>query len=165
MNSIVKRLGSTALAASVAFAAVTTLGVTPASAATACRTNVKSVSLPGKPDVKFTVQLCVSGSGTYRHAQAKLSWTGNYGFIGGTRFNLVYLGLRLEQHDAERASTSSYYTASIDAQYSGSVTIGATKTGSLSAGGWSADGFLQYDVTDDGRSGYTWELYGSPLIS
>ncbi|GAA1610851.1 MULTISPECIES: hypothetical protein [Kribbella] len=165
MSRIVKRLATTALAAAVAFIGITVLGVSPASATTACHTNTRNVSLPGKPDVKFTVQLCVSGSGTYRHAQAYFSWSGSYGLIGGTRFNMVWLDVRLERYDAEKTYASSYYTASVDAQYSGSVSIGATETGSLPSGGWTADGTLQYDVTDDGNSPYTWELYGSPVIS
>jgi hypothetical protein len=165
MTGIVKRVGTTALAASLALIGTAELGVTTASAATACRTNTKSVSLPGKPDVTFKVQLCVSGSGSYRHAQATFSWRGHYGLIEGKRFNLVWLSVSLEQHDNERGSTSSYYTASVDAQYSGTVSLGVTKTGRLSSGGWSADGTLQYDVTDDGNPTHNWELYGSPEIS
>ncbi|WP_112246591.1 hypothetical protein [Kribbella monticola] len=165
MTGIGKRLATTALAASLVLAGTAELGVTTASAATACRTNTKSVSLPGKPDVTFKVQLCVSGSGTLRHAQATFSWSGNYGYIGGTRFNVVYLTVLLEQHDGGRGATGSYYTANVDDQYSGTVSLGVSKTGSLSSGGWSADGDLQYDVTDDGNPTHTWELYGSPEIS
>jgi hypothetical protein len=53
----------------------------------------------------------------------------------------------------------------VDDQYSGSVSLGVTKSGTLSSGGWTADGTLEYDVTDDGKSTYDWELYGSPEIS
>jgi len=61
-----------------------------------CRTNVKSFNLPNKPDVKVNITLCVVRSGGLVQARADLSWTGNLGFIGGTRFNDFSLKLNLE---------------------------------------------------------------------
>lgn len=165
MRKVIKSLGTAVVAGSLALAGAATVGVAPASAATECRTNTRSLNLPGKPDVKLSVKLCVSGSGTYRTAMAYFSWSGNLGYIGGTRLNMLWVSIRLERNDGEQSYDSSYYTGSVNAQYSGSVSLGTTKSGTLPSGGWSADSTVQYDITDDGLSPTTWELTGSPLIS
>ena len=32
-------------------------------------------------------------------------------------------------------------------------------------GGWTADGYIKYDITDDGEGPKTWSLHGSPRIN
>jgi hypothetical protein len=162
---VIKSLGSAVVAGSLALAGAATVGVAPASAAEQCNTNTRSLNLPGKPDVTLNITLCVSGSGSYRQAMAYFSWSGHYGYIGGTRLNSMWLQIRLERYDGVQAAASSYYTAAVDAQYSGSVSIGALKKGSLLTGGWTADGTVRYDITDDGLGSTTWQLTGSPFIS
>ena len=164
-KKITKSLGTAMVAGSLALVGAATVGVAPANAAEQCNTNSRSLDLPGKPDITLNITLCVSGSGSYRQAMAYFSWSGHYGYIGGTRLNSMWLQIRLERYDVVQASDSSYYTSSVDAQYSGSVSIGAQKTGSLAAGGWSADATVGYDITDDGLGSTTWQLTGSPLIS
>ena len=53
----------------------------------------------------------------------------------------------------------------MNTKYSGSFSLGATEEGSLTAGGWTADGQVVYDIADDGIGRVTWNLTGSPSIS
>ena len=155
---------------------------TPAQAATSlhCQTTSHTFALPGKPDVKVGVQLCVERtyvtSDGYRHYKAwinKVSWDGTSSwYIGGDRFNDFSILPRLE-HGTTRVEDCDYgicgYTqaateinkkekGSYNPKYSAVYVKTKKKT-------WTADGYVLYDVSDDGKPTRTWQLSGTAAVS
>lgn len=89
-----KRTTASVLAASVALGGTIAMaGTAQAATTTHCKTSSKNIVLPGKPDVKVRLNICVKyqgSSGGYRHYKAwlnKASWDGTSFFTGGKRFN------------------------------------------------------------------------------
>ena len=163
-----RQLTRTAVATVASAAALvgTVAVAAPAQAASTreCYTNNRSISLPNKPDVDVRMTLCVQRDGGLVQAQAYLSWAGNYGWIGGDRFNSFSVQLRLERYDDVKKSTSYSQLWGLNNQYSNSTSNNIYLT-DRPAGGWSADGVITYDVAGDGLGATTWNLHGSPVIS
>ncbi len=86
---------------------------------------------------------------------------------GGTRkFDNFDVRVRLERHNTDYARGTCDYTSEINADSSGGPKrcFGGADT-SPRDGGWTADGYVAYNLDDDGEGGKTWSLHGSPQIN
>jgi hypothetical protein len=165
LSGAMRRVAVGLCAAALATAGTMGISAGPASAATACYPNTKTIALPGKPDVKVTVDTCVQSDGDYYRPYVKIRWDGTSGFIGGTRFNSFAVSYRLERYDSTKTVFSCDKTSAINGHESGSTACyGYRWHHSTDSGGWTADGKVLYDVANDGNSTYTWQLHGSPAI-
>jgi hypothetical protein len=179
MNTLRKTIA--AAAATSALLGTAVIVSTPAQAAAIqhCSTSSKTFALPGKPDVKVSVQLCVKRtyveSNGYRHYRAwanKVTWDGTSWFVGGKRFNDFSILPRLE-HGKTRIQDCDYgicghlqmagqINQSEHGTYYPKVTVVDVKTKAKS---WTADGFVDYDISDDGKPTKTWQLSGTSSVS
>ncbi|GGY07613.1 hypothetical protein [Streptomyces minutiscleroticus] len=177
---------SRSIAASALAAAVAAGGLavaTPAQAATtSCKTSSKSFNLPGKPDVKVSLKICIRYTGTsggYRHYTAwlsKASWDGTSFYTGGYRFNDFYIKMRAE-HGSTVRTNCTYGTCEVRSLRSELDTEKGSKTFSSGASGysnvyvstktkkWTADATVTYDIADDGKGNKTWGLAGTKAIT
>ena len=184
MNTLVRRALTSATAGALLFAgAVATSGTAAAATDTHCKTSSKSFDLPGKPDVKVSLTICVRYNGTsggYRHYQAwfsKASWDGTSFFTGGKRFN-DFSVLQLAQHGRTTVKDCAYGTclwrsvsSEINNSEHGSKTYPSDARGygiayvKTKSKNWTADAVVDYDIADDGKPGKTWNLAGTAAVS
>lgn len=122
---------------------------------------------PHGDDLQITINLCVSriDKNSQRGATAReIQWRGTQ---ASKRFNYFRLTVRLEHHEQTVKTHTCDMASAInqhrfnDRKYSCS----AGWTSNASAGRWTADGTVHYDVADDGKGAYTWQLTGSPAIN
>lgn len=159
------------IAASLGVATLATTGVlingSSAQAATsACYDNQKTIALPGKPDVWVGVELCIyHTSADRRLASADVTWDG--AFLGGTRFDLFEIIIRIERNDTVYNHLWCDFTAEINSEPSSGYSHWYCPIAYTSAadGGWSADGSVVYNVNNDGKGDMVWDLHGTALIS
>ncbi|MFJ8752071.1 hypothetical protein ACIREO_22480 [Streptomyces sp. NPDC102441] len=181
---ITRTVAASAVAATVALGGAIALAA-PAQAAptTQCKTSTKSFNLPGKPDVKVSLNICTKytgSSGGYRHYRAwlnKASWDGTSWYTGGDRFNgfsiLMYAksGSTTKKNCSYGICEQREISTEINNSESGSKTY---RTGASGYGevyvttkqkNWSADATAYYDISDDGKNGAAWNLAGTAAVS
>lgn len=149
-------------------AATTTLTPAPAQAAAAeACTGWQHKEFPTSGfNTDVSVKLCVTkySGGTPEHgAYAYVKWSDG----GGARkFDNFDVRIRLERHDADQAAGACDYTSEINGNSAGGprYCFGAAHVSSLD-GGWTADGYVAYNLDADGEGGKTWSLHGSPQIN
>ncbi|MFD7898955.1 hypothetical protein [Streptomyces sp. NPDC059743] len=169
---------STILGGSLALA-----GPAQAATTTHCKTSTKSFNLPGKPDVKVSVNICIKytgSSGGYRYYKAwvnKASWTGNSFYTGGKRFNDFSILMRAE-HGSTKVENCSYgiceertISGEVNNSNSGSKTFATGASGYGEAyvktknKSWTADATAYVDIADDGKGAKAWGLSGTSAVS
>ncbi|WP_345681035.1 hypothetical protein [Yinghuangia aomiensis] len=121
--------------------------------------------MPNKPDISFTIQLCITNRPAGAHeAFAKVTWGSWDGVDSRARFDKVTVQVRAEKYDVSKASATGNLTARMNADDDGGW-LGSAYSTLNSPGGWSADATVTYNVNDDGKGDMTWDVYGSPVIS
>jgi hypothetical protein len=116
----------------------------------------RKIALPGKPDITVYVDLCLYNHvGSYQ-AISNVSWDG--GFIIGKRFNSFAATVWVQKNDVNKCTGTGY--PSINNYDSGSLTFTCAWR-SANTSGVSADGKIVYDVANDGKGAYTWQLTGT----
>ncbi|MER7172886.1 hypothetical protein [Streptomyces mesophilus] len=178
MAQIMKRAATTALAFGIALAGTITLGASPAAAAFQCNANRqhKEFPTPGT-DTDFYIRLCVqrdSDSNRYV-AYALGTWTDGGGVVD--KFEKFDIHLRLEKSNVSQASSycdmgPAIYldsTANFDRYgdengFALDCDLEATKT-STSRNNWTADGYIEYNINNDGKGTQTWSLGGTASIA
>ncbi|SCL50572.1 hypothetical protein GA0070606_1656 [Micromonospora citrea] len=153
------RLG-TALTASAALLGAALVSATPAQAATSCSAEQhKEMDTPGA-NVDVYIKLCFRSH--YNDAMAYVRWAD----AGGYEFDNFDLHLRLERNDAVVGMDSFDLTDEINNWgASDSIELYGAPTSVTSGSGWSADGYVKYNIDGDGKGDFTWSLTGSPEIS
>jgi hypothetical protein len=177
-------------AAACTIAAAVTLGGTlalaaPAQAAgtTQCKTSSKSFPLPGKPDVRVNLNICIQytgSSGGYRYYKAwlnKASWDGTSWYTGGKRFNHFSV-LMYAQSGSTTVKNCSYgiceqrdVSSAINNSERGSQTYSSGASGygiayvKTKKRYWTADATAYYDIADDGKPTASWGLGGTASVS
>jgi hypothetical protein len=136
--------------------------------------NDRKVDLPGKTDINIFLPPCVYRSGDKLYATVELLWSeAEIPAVGsGHKFDGFHVMATLER----RANGSSEdvilelvqcdFKDEVNASWGGSVTCKTpVYTGYNSAYDYSADGWIQYDTDNDGKSWLPYmQLTGSPLI-
>ncbi|MDW4916338.1 hypothetical protein [Streptomyces californicus] len=179
-----KRTAVSALVASVALGGTTALaGTAQAAPTTQCKTSSKSFALPGKPDAKVSLNICIKYQGTsggYRHYKAWLnraSWDGTSWYTGGTRFNSFSVLMYAQSGSTTKKNCS--YGICEQREISGAINGSekGSKTYPTGSGGygevyvktkkkkWTADATAYVDIADDGKNSKSWNLTGTPSVS
>lgn len=170
-----RRSVATALAAAAAVTGTLLTTAPPAQAAPThqCKATSHTLPLPAKPDVKVTIDLCVSyvgSSGSYRNYEAwvrSVRWDGTGFATGGKRLNEAYILVRIEHNDRPTSDTATEYIgAFINGKEAGvrrDFYDHADYNGKTR--GWTADGILFADVADDGKGYLRRELSGTRAVS
>ncbi|WP_329155822.1 hypothetical protein OIU91_41300 (plasmid) [Streptomyces sp. NBC_01456] len=181
---IPRTVAASAIAAAVAIGGSVTLAAPAQAAATThCKTSSKNFDLPGKPDVKVSLNICIKytgSSGGYRHYKAwvnKASWEGNSFYIGGKRFNDFSILMRAE-HGSTKVENCNYgiceersVSGEINDSNSGSKTFATGASGygeayvKTKSKNWTADATAYVDIADDGKGSKAWGLTGTSAVS
>ncbi|MEU5345244.1 MULTISPECIES: hypothetical protein [unclassified Streptomyces] len=165
MRNNVKRSTARLGVLALALGSTVILTTTTAEAASACKNNSRTITLPGiEPDIDVDVKLCVYSEGNLHYAKAFVKWRGSAGHHGN-RFDNFRVEVRLERNNDMKTSSNSPYTTLINRTYSNDINFNTPNYTSSLNGGWTADGLVQYDKNNDGEGGTTWSLTGSPAIN
>ncbi|MEU1279829.1 hypothetical protein [Streptomyces sp. NPDC005805] len=135
-----------------------------AAAATKCsKTQHKEVDTVG-PNLDMYIELCVVRDSSNRyHARATVKWAdGGGGACCG--MEKVLVEVRLERRDVVQRKATGNLQASMSGSASGTIPIRTSTYTSSSAGGWTADGKVTYNIQSDGAGDKVWDLGGSPSI-
>ncbi|WP_420076660.1 hypothetical protein ACOAKG_21630 [Streptomyces sp. JL3001] len=162
--STILSVGALAIASSLTLS-------TPAYAAPQCSDyQTFTFGTPGD-DTKVKIRLCVritNGKGFYR---AQGSWSNGGGHFEVDKFEKFDIILRLERNQATYSSgRSSVLANDINYNETGSFDdeIGPATPdtgGSLPSGKWTTDGYVNYNINNDGDGNHTLQLTGSPSIT
>ncbi|WP_125804071.1 hypothetical protein [Actinoplanes sp. ATCC 53533] len=142
------------------------VGAAPAYADTSCTPKQKkSFATPGY-NTDLEVQVCVANSGPHRSAHIQVGWQdgGSSSTDGDRKFDKLVLHYRLERNDRDYATGSCSIAGRVNTNRSGAWVCGTTEVTSSLTGGWSGDGYVQYDLDRDGEGSSNWQLTGSPLV-
>ncbi|MGF0174712.1 hypothetical protein ACQF36_30715 [Streptomyces sp. Marseille-Q5077] len=156
-----------ALASSVAL-------TTPAHAATECGSsyNVRYFATPGE-NTSVSIRLCVQIIDGLGYRKVDGIWRDGSGSLEIDKFDNFDIHLQLERNDAVYWGNNNIaldLTAEINGSESGSFskTLGPSYSstgGKLPSGKWTTDGFVNFDINNDGEGGNNWSLTGSPSIA
>src|SRR5690606_9734074 len=98
-----------------------------------------------------------------------ISWKIESTIVKGTKFLYFRFQVRLERYDADYKVKKCDFTW--EANYLGwpdSDTPRGCAAGRISTslrGGWTSDGYLEFDAVGDGKGRIVWQLKGSPQIT
>ncbi|MEV4015457.1 hypothetical protein AB0J35_33640 [Nonomuraea angiospora] len=99
--------------------------------------------------------------GNTRRGRIEIRWETNTGAWYGNRFDKFVVQARLERDDRVIASQSCDLTDTLNNDFEGSDTCTTSYVTSSAQDGWTGDGKVTYNINDDGKSDYTWNLHGS----
>jgi hypothetical protein len=146
--------------------------VTPAQAAGVqqCRDQTTTIrNLPGSGQTQVWLDVCVSSDG----GNGRNAFVRNiYWVTKATSYNLYYyfrIQIRLERNDADYSvhkcdlTWEANYLRRPDGNTPSICSAGKISTGLR--GGWTGDGYLEYDIVGDGEGRKTWQFTGSPQIN
>jgi hypothetical protein len=119
-------------------------------------TNSRTIALPGKPDIRVLVVLCFYNEVGFYQSVEIVNWDSDANL--GTRFNDFAATVWVQKSDVNKCSSTGY--PSVNSGNSGAYTISCSWD-SADTSGMSADGKIVYDVANDGKSPYTWQLTGA----
>jgi hypothetical protein len=151
----------------VAIGGVFAATASPADAASACHTNDRRFSVPGE-DLNVHVQLCV-GTGIINgvesvHATARVSWDRSVPNIVNS-FDFFSVTVRLERADRVIRDNECEVHQRIGGSARGAAPVCSTSWVEKGAARtWTADGIVTYDINNDGKGRFTWDLTGSPAL-
>lgn len=147
------------------------MGVAVASPAQAAITecgpvNTRNFNLPGKPDITVDVIVCVENNGAdYRAAWFNIYWRGPVGStLFGDRFNFFKADVWLEKAQVIKRTYSCDHTGVINNLDDDADTCLMPFKHGESDGSWTGDGYIYYDIKDDGKDPVVWSLTGSPHV-
>ncbi|WP_166663024.1 hypothetical protein [Streptomyces sp. KS 21] len=109
----------------------------------------------------ITISVCVwrNFSGKVR-ASASFSWQDG----GSDKFNKLMLSTRLEKRDVMKQGAVCNYKSMVNSRDGGGGYTCWTPWISVPAGGITGDAGLLYDLADDGKGDFLWNLHGSASI-
>jgi len=129
--------------------------------------NQKTIFATNGAYVTITIDLCVSriDKNSQRGGTARsITWKGS---IAAKRFNSFKLTVRLEHSEKTVKTHTCDMTATLDRyrmNYRAYSCLAGWAT-NAGAGHWTTDATVVYDVYNDGKGAYTWQLRGSPEIN
>ncbi|MCO6006661.1 hypothetical protein NE236_16875 [Actinoallomurus purpureus] len=126
----------------------------------------KTLPTPGK-DTRFAINLCVVKLSNGKHwAYADIHWHngGDSDVDDKRKFDKVGFVLRLERHNVARQTQSCEARHKVNTQKDGDVFCSTKVDSSKVNGGWTADGYVKYDIDRDGKSAMTWNWPDSPSV-
>lgn len=136
---------------------------------TACRPvsdNTKIFYPPGRGAVKVEVNVCVVGDVEhgFHMARAHVGW---YRPNGGplNAFDKFVVHTRLERYDVFANGRDLDLRPAINFNASGSRDADAEWRFNTSTGGWTSDVTIEYDLDNDGKGRFVWDLHGSHEVS
>jgi len=145
----------TAAGAVVAFGA-------PAQAAPTCKTSAKDFALPGTADEKVTVKLCIAKiSGGHKATATVTAYSWDSSQYEDPRFDDFGITLRVERKNVVKESRKFPLPWVSHPNQTRTYTL---HDYGGSAGGWSADATVRWDINNDGKGGGNWGLAGTPTI-
>lgn len=113
-----------------------------------------------------SIKLCVEKDTHGHHlAYADVKWRDGGGGGINLKFDNFDVRYRLERYDADYADKACDLTSEIYWNSSGSDSCLPAYSTSQRDGGWTADGYVAYNLDDDGKGGKKWSLHGSPQIN
>ncbi|GAA3875903.1 hypothetical protein GCM10022243_46010 [Saccharothrix violaceirubra] len=153
-------IGASLLGLAALFATTGTANAAPS----ACRTSTKSFDIPNNLDPTVHIELCVRQDDADVIATAHVEW--NRGSIGtvGQAFDTFDFDLRLERDDVTQSRAACNVKDRINDQKNGDHYCYTSWKRKGSAKTWSADGTVKYNINNDGKGDYTWQLTGTPRI-
>ncbi|GAA4631229.1 hypothetical protein GCM10023196_059820 [Actinoallomurus vinaceus] len=119
---------------------------------------MKTLPTPGK-DTKFAINLCVVKLANGKHwAYADVHWHngGNSDVDDHRKFDQVYFFVRLKRNGAKRQGQLCEARHKVNTQQNGDVFCSTEVDPSKANGGWTADGYVQYDIDRDGKGAMRW---------
>jgi hypothetical protein len=165
--SITTFLSATALAitSSVAF-------TTPAHAAPRCSDyNEYRFGTPAT-DTRVSIRLCVEIINGKGYATAEGSWRDGGSPFQIDKFENFDISVRLERNQATYAGPGVVRDLTTEINYNDSGTFKNTmgpiyspSGGSLPSGKWTTDGYVTYNINNDGEGSNTLSLPGSPSVT
>lgn len=173
--NLIKRLAAAVCAATVLIAGSFAVA-SPAAAAdgTKCTgVQSKSFNLPNKSDITVYVYLCFISQSGRAYAQARATWRYNSVPLGSIhKFDRFDIDLRLEHRDTEGGgdtvltrTTCTHWLGWVnDATWPESYDLACDVSRSYyTAGYWSTDATIIYDIDNDGGGSADWDVTGTPL--
>lgn len=117
-------------------------------------------------DTVLQVKLCISHGSPTRGAYATVSWTngGDSAADGDRKFDALVIHYQLQSYSETLASGSCSIAGRVNRNESGTYTCDTAYHKSPRKGGWSADGYISYNLDSDGAGGDTRQLKGSPIV-
>ncbi|MFC4065850.1 hypothetical protein [Actinoplanes subglobosus] len=143
-----------------------TLPGSAAQAATACSaTQEIEFETPGF-NTDFRVRLCIYHGSPTRGAYAGVSWRdgGDDTADGRRKFDSLVVHFDLRQDAQSMAHGSCDLTRRVNSEESALFTCEAAYHESRRRGGWSATGYLLYNVDRDGQGDKRMDLTASPVV-
>ena len=143
-----------------------------------CIDQWRDFDLPLKSDVRLDVELCLYRHGTKFAFSARISQDGGLGLGSGHRWDALTVTITFEKRangggsdqivgrrtcnivkNFNDYSSTEKYCPAVD-----SVSLAYPETPYTSAYDWSLDGWIDYDIDNDGKGSSRWNLTGSPLL-
>jgi hypothetical protein len=145
---------------------------TPAHAAPRCSDyNEYRFGTPAT-DTRVSIRLCVEIINGKGYVTAQGSWRDGGGAFQIDKFEKFEIYVRLERNQADYsgAGRASVLTTQINYNDSGTFkdTIGpiySPSGGNLPSGKWTADGYVAYNINNDGEGSHSLALPGSPSVT
>ncbi|MFI0453232.1 hypothetical protein [Actinomadura sp. 6N118] len=126
----------------------------------------KTFPTPGN-NTRFAINLCVVKASNGKHwAYADVHWNdgGDSDVDDRRKFDQVVFFVRLERNNVREQLQLCDARRKINTEKSGIVFCSTEVDPSTANGGWTADGYVQYDIDRDGEGAKTWEWHGSPSL-
>ncbi|MDL4773034.1 MULTISPECIES: hypothetical protein [Thermomonosporaceae] len=165
------RIARPLLATAVVAATVTTLAPAASASTERCIYSddsrmKKTFPTPGT-DTSFAINLCVIKRSDGKHyAYADVHWNngGDSDTDDKRKFDRFNVTVRLERNDVVKTFRLCDIRHAVNTQKSGIELCVTSVDASTANGGWTADGWAQYDLDRDGQGVKAWEWYGSPSV-
>ncbi|WP_198667765.1 hypothetical protein [Glycomyces dulcitolivorans] len=129
-------------------------------------TNEKTFNLPGKPDVTVNAIVCIENNGAdYYAAWITVYWDGGNVNLYGDRFDKFKPEVYRERNQKIQGTVYSCdFTGEINNLTEASDDCLQPFKYYNTNGSWTGDGWIIYNINDDGNGDYYWYLTGSPSV-
>ncbi|GGN95857.1 hypothetical protein GCM10010112_86570 [Actinoplanes lobatus] len=114
-------------------------------------------------DTRMDVRLCLLHGTPTRGAYAHVAWARGGDDDGERGFDALTLHYHLQRHDENIALGTCDLAPRLNATATGAYKCEKVELRVPAAGGWSADGYLEYDLDRDGEGLKRVDLRGSPV--
>ncbi|MEV0900453.1 hypothetical protein [Actinoplanes sp. NPDC049802] len=120
---------------------------------------------PGR-NTRMDVRLCLLHGTPMRGAYADVAWTrgGDDNDDGERKFDALTLHYHVQRHDQNIALGTCNLAPRVNETTTGSYRCEKVELRVPGAGGWSADGYLEYNLDRDGEGLKRVYLRGSPVV-
>lgn len=163
-----RRLTAAVIALCAAMATLVAPGTAAAvgAQALACGGRQHEYIVQPQGDLDIWVTVCVRSDGNIREAAVNDISIHTQPLPGRQLFYYFRVQVRLERYDADHKVNKCDYTAQAnDPGWWGLYTCRSGTVSTSLRGGWTGDGYVEYDKVGDGHGRQVWELTGSPAIN